>query len=884
MAIKPGDSLQLGLGLDTDGFEQGAKKVDKSLAEIQKALAQSKAALAGFQAELAQTRNVAVQAGQSLDKSISDDFRKKISASRTEVAKLNAELAKSQASGSGPGAGTGGIGAGIAAGIGSITSALAGLGVAYAAFTKAISVINLADSLGDIADATGQTSGALLSLKDSLISAGGEARDFEKLATKFAVSVGDAANGNEKLIDTFKKLQVPIKDSSGAMRDQDAILQDAIKALAAIENPAERAAIAVDLFGKSAAKLDFTKLSAAKDIVAEEDIARINALRAELEKLGNFIDRYLISIFGSLAESINKAFSQEDKIKRLGDAIAQMEAKASKKGGLGFADTQSLELWKKQLAEVTDAANKANEARLRASAGARGGSGAGYETSAIKDSQYGTKKADKAKDPAANLFGDVEAQSKRDLLVLQRAYDEFKALYDKNLVSLDEYYKGQAEIINRQSQVEQEAFEKRKVLLEAEAKNTTLSEKEQAKAKEALAKADQANADYQYQQSQKLLKTEQDRLAALEKYKAGIQEINLALLERQNLADSEEAQLIRMEQIAAKYAAQMNQALLMGDEVAQQAIQRMVVMQQSASNIAAIASKMQRELGGNTVAQAQATMEGSTGQSTQLETQQKLNALKQEEINLRIRNLEAQKAEAEIGGDTKTTEELAVQIDLLKIKLEELKPRLADLGVVMRDTFQQGLGNALTSIIDGTKSVGNAFKDLGRTILQSIANAAVKNAVAGLFGAFGGGVGTSLSQAAYAGISGFANGGHVKGPGTGTSDSIPARLSNGEFVVRANAVKMFGLENLKAINNIDRGAIPNSNRLSNFAGGGMVSAPTSAASAPVAINIQNTGQPKDAQATTMMTPEGMVISVVMKDIQNNGPITQGINAQSRIRR
>jgi cell wall-associated NlpC family hydrolase len=46
----------------------------------------------------------------------------------------------------------------------------------------------------------------------------------------------------------------------------------------------------------------------------------------------------------------------------------------------------------------------------------------------------------------------------------------------------------------------------------------------------------------------------------------------------------------------------------------------------------------------------------------------------------------------------------------------------------------------------------------------------------------------------------FAHGGLVQGPGTGTSDSIPARLSRGEFVVRAAAVKRVGIERLQRLN------------------------------------------------------------------------------------
>jgi len=43
-------------------------------------------------------------------------------------------------------------------------------------------------------------------------------------------------------------------------------------------------------------------------------------------------------------------------------------------------------------------------------------------------------------------------------------------------------------------------------------------------------------------------------------------------------------------------------------------------------------------------------------------------------------------------------------------------------------------------------------------------------------------------------------GGHIRGTGTSTSDSIPAMLSDGEYVVKAEAVKRVGVENLDAVN------------------------------------------------------------------------------------
>ncbi|PXY83601.1 phage tail tape measure protein [Bifidobacterium asteroides] len=50
------------------------------------------------------------------------------------------------------------------------------------------------------------------------------------------------------------------------------------------------------------------------------------------------------------------------------------------------------------------------------------------------------------------------------------------------------------------------------------------------------------------------------------------------------------------------------------------------------------------------------------------------------------------------------------------------------------------------------------------------------------------------------GVPNRAIGGLITGPGTGTSDDIPARLSNGEYVIRAAAVRQYGTEMLNAIN------------------------------------------------------------------------------------
>jgi len=68
-----------------------------------------------------------------------------------------------------------------------------------------------------------------------------------------------------------------------------------------------------------------------------------------------------------------------------------------------------------------------------------------------------------------------------------------------------------------------------------------------------------------------------------------------------------------------------------------------------------------------------------------------------------------------------------------------------------------------------------------------------------------------------------ATGGFIQGPGTKNSDSIPARLSNGEYVVRASAVDQYGVGMLNQINE------------KKFAGGGFVGASAAGAQTATAL-------------------------------------------------
>lgn len=119
-------------------------------------------------------------------------------------------------------------------------------------------------------------------------------------------------------------------------------------------------------------------------------------------------------------------------------------------------------------------------------------------------------------------------------------------------------------------------------------------------------------------------------------------------------------------------------------------------------------------------------------------------------------------------------------------------------------------------------------------------------------------------------------GGPLRGPGTGTSDSIPALLSNGEYVVRASQAKKYGAL-LEAINS-GRHALPR------FASGGGVGMPALArggvAGAAPIINItNNTGA--NVQASARQEGGRWVINQMIEGAVNKALVSGKLDAAMR---
>ena len=67
----------------------------------------------------------------------------------------------------------------------------------------------------------------------------------------------------------------------------------------------------------------------------------------------------------------------------------------------------------------------------------------------------------------------------------------------------------------------------------------------------------------------------------------------------------------------------------------------------------------------------------------------------------------------------------------------------------------------------------------------------------------------------------FKHGGSVKGPGTSTSDSIPAHLSRGEYVLPADTVRKVGVDNLEALRHATHTPVATNGLRNGLANGGI---------------------------------------------------------------
>lgn len=145
-------------------------------------------------------------------------------------------------------------------------------------------------------------------------------------------------------------------------------------------------------------------------------------------------------------------------------------------------------------------------------------------------------------------------------------------------------------------------------------------------------------------------------------------------------------------------------------------------------------------------------------------------------------------------------------------KYDEQQQKINTISKIQQTSNQlaKDFSGAITDWITGAQSFGDAMKNILQQLIAQLIQAAIYATIVAACTGGGGGF-AARWKGAFGKV--FASGGSVAGPGTGTSDSIPAMLSNGEYVLNAQAVDRLGVPFLNGLN---------TGRLRGFASGGLV--------------------------------------------------------------
>lgn len=346
------------------------------------------------------------------------------------------------------------VGVGVAAG----GIALVGLGLA------AVNAAAKMDQLADSADRVGVGVERFQELSFAAKLAGVGADEMVGALDRLNNSIADAAKGTGTAKDTFRALGVAVKNADGSLRSTDAVFSQIAEKLSSIEDPAKRTQLAMDLFGRSGAKLlpmlkdgaagldDMAAKARSLGLVFDESVVRGAAATADqldivTDVIGHTIDRGLLALapvlqaaaegFLWLAEAIGQASEGFKDLENRSIARLKSDLEDARntvkdlKDELQFAqeageNTKILAARQKGIVEAETAARqiedliKKKEALLAGQQGGKGGGG-GLLPPGAADDDFAKLKLQL--ETTAATFGQAEAAALRFRLEHEKAAD-----------------------------------------------------------------------------------------------------------------------------------------------------------------------------------------------------------------------------------------------------------------------------------------------------------------------------------------------------------------------------------------------------------------------------------------------------------------------------
>jgi len=148
-----------------------------------------------------------------------------------------------------------------------------------------VAAARFADQMTDIAAANETTVASVIGLSKALAQSGGNADAAARLFQTFANNIEAANSGNLKTLQTFERLGISITDL-GRM-SQEELRGKVLKALTEIRDPAQRNAIAMDMFGKAIMGVDLKTFTAEID----RQTQKYSEYQGQIETAGAAFDK-----------------------------------------------------------------------------------------------------------------------------------------------------------------------------------------------------------------------------------------------------------------------------------------------------------------------------------------------------------------------------------------------------------------------------------------------------------------------------------------------------------------------------------------------------------------------------------------------------------------
>ncbi len=800
-----------------------------------------------------------------------------------------------------------------------------GVGVSLAGIGAMIkSSIDSADALDEMAQRTGIAVESLSLLVPAAELSAVSTEKFEAGLKKLATGMLEAATGSEASAQKFGALGVAVQNQDGTLRDSEQVLLDLADRFKAMPDGAEKAALAVDIFGKAGAEMiPFLNqgrdgIGALKQEAAElglqlsADTAAqagnfndaLDKLKLATQSIGNQIIASLLPALNDMAGGMVESAKQGGTLRVILDGVV-LVLKTLALGvatvgkafvALGEAIGGGIAAAVEALKGNTDGA-KAIIADLKGSLIQRLDELASFRDSLFDPKPIEVKapriqadpellqrltklKAGKAaQDSTGAQTTLMKAQLDAEFTLLKdgltRQQTALDAALEDRLISVRDYYAQKTAI--EQREVDAEIVRKQQELARSQqVASTGKSENDRLKAKAEVAKAEadlitlnNRRTDIEQANARKAAQAERELADALAQAREELAQITSTATD----ADRKSAIERSYRDLRARLAAESD-----ADGVS--LVDRLIDVKAAQANLSALEVQWRQVTERMRNAQEAIQTQQQAGLLTEAQARQQIVTLQQQSATEMERLLPTmQQAAQAIGPDAVIrVQAWRNELERTRLTVDEMAPLWNRIG----ESFGGALNGMITDAQTWRSAMASLFQQVADAFLQQIviqpfqqwiamqarmlalklgfiqqeqtvdaAASAAKvaqkttetTAVVSMDAAKAG-AGAAASQASVpivgpglaiaamvamvaavmallGGIKKFAAGGLVSGPGSATSDSIPARLSAGEYVVRAAAVRQVGVAFLDSLNGLSVGPRFKGGELA-FAAGGLV--------------------------------------------------------------